>query len=88
MKKYFQSNESILLILLIILCIFLSVYNPQFYSIQNINSILRSSSTVMIVAFGMTILLTSGEVDLSVGALMSFVTVIVMDVINISGSVF
>ena len=42
----------------------------------------------MIVAFGMTILLTSGEVDLSVGALMSFVTVIVMDVINISGSLF
>ena len=88
MKKYFQSNEVILLVLLILLCLFLSFYNPQFYSIQNINSILRSSSTVMIVAFGMTILLTSGEVDLSVGALMSFVTVIVMDVINISGSIF
>ena len=88
MKKYFQSNETILFVLLIFLCIFLSFYNPQFYSIQNINSILRSSSTVMIVAFGMTILLTSGEVDLSVGALMSFVTVIVMDVINISGSIF
>ena len=88
MLKYFKSNESILFFLLIILCIFLSFYNPQFYSIQNINSILRSSSTVMIVAFGMTILLTSGEVDLSVGALMSFVTVIVMDVINISGSLF
>ena len=88
MLKYFKSNESILFFLLIILCIFLSFYNPQFYTIQNINSILRSSSTVMIVAFGMTILLTSGEVDLSVGALMSFVTVIVMDVINISGSLF
>ena len=88
MKKYFQSNEIILAALLILLCLFLCFYNPQFYSIQNINSILRSSSTVMIVAFGMTILLTSGEVDLSVGALMSFVTVIVMDVINISGSIF
>ena len=88
MKKYFQSNEAILFVILIVLCIFLSFYNPQFYAIQNINSILRSSSTVMIVAFGMTILLTSGEVDLSVGALLSFVTVIVMDVINISGSIF
>ena len=85
--KYFQTNESILFRLLVLLCIFISFYNPQFYSIQNIHSILRSSSTVMIVAFGMTILLTSGEVDLSVGALMSFVTVIVMDVINISGSI-
>ena len=88
MKKYFQSNEAILFVILIVFCIFLSFYNPQFYGIQNINSILRSSSTVMIVAFGMTILLTSGEVDLSVGALLSFVTVIVMDVINISGSIF
>ena len=39
-------------------------------------------------AINTAILLTSGEVDLSVGALMSFVTVIVMDVINISGSIF
>ena len=88
MTKFFQKNETILFFILILLLVFLSFYNPQFYSIQNINSILRSSSTVMIVAFGMTILLTSGEVDLSVGALLSFVTVIVMDVINISGSLF
>ena len=85
--KYFRTNESILFILLVLLCIFLSFYNPQFYSIQNIHSILRSSSTVMIVALGMTMLLTSGEVDLSVGALMSFVTVIVMDVVNITHSI-
>ncbi len=88
MSKFFQKNETILFLILLLLLVFLSFYNPQFYSIQNINSILRSSSTVMIVAFGMTILLTSGEVDLSVGALLSFVTVIVMDVINISGSLF
>jgi|TARA_B110000495_G_scaffold196264_1_gene204879 ribose transport system permease protein len=87
MKNIFKNNESILLLICIFLCIFLAAFNPQFYSIQNINSILRSSSTVMIVAFGMTILLTSGEVDLSVGALMSFVTIIVMDVINITGSI-
>lgn len=87
MMNLVKNNEGILFLICILLCIFLAIYNPQFYSIQNINSILRSSSTVMIVAFGMTILLTSGEVDLSVGALMSFVTIIVMDVINITGSV-
>ena len=87
MPKIFKNNETVLFLICAALCFFLALYNPQFYSIQNINSILRSSSTVMIVAFGMTILLTSGEVDLSVGALMSFVTVIVMDVINITGSI-
>ena len=87
MMNLVKNNEGILFLICILLCIFLAIYNPQFYSIQNINSILRSSSTVMIVAFGMTILLTSGEVDLSVGALLSFVTIIVMDVINITGSV-
>ena len=87
MKNLIKNNGVILFTTLLVLCVFLSIYNPQFYSIQNINSILRSSSTVMIVALGMTILLTSGEVDLSVGALMSFVTVIVMDITNKTGSV-
>jgi len=87
MSNIFKKNETILLFICIALCLFLSIYNPQFYSIQNIYSILRSSSTVMIVALGMTMLLTSGEVDLSVGALMSFVTVIVMDVVNITHSI-
>ena len=87
MTNIFKKNETILLFICIALCFFLAIYNPQFYSIQNIYSILRSSSTVMIVALGMTMLLTSGEVDLSVGALMSFVTVIVMDVVNITHSI-
>ncbi len=87
MSNFFKKNETILLFIVLALCLFLSIYNPQFYSIQNIYSILRSSSTVMIVALGMTMLLTSGEVDLSVGALMSFVTVIVMDVVNITHSI-
>ena len=87
MSNFFRKNETILLFIVLVLCLFLSIYNPQFYSIQNIYSILRSSSTVMIVALGMTMLLTSGEVDLSVGALMSFVTVIVMDVVNITHSI-
>ena len=87
MSNFFRKNETILLFIVLALCLFLSIYNPQFYSIQNIYSILRSSSTVMIVALGMTMLLTSGEVDLSVGALMSFVTVIVMDVVNITHSI-
>jgi ribose transport system permease protein len=87
MINLIKKNEGILFLICISLCIFLAIYNPQFYSIQNIHSILRSSSTVMIVALGMTILLTSGEVDLSVGALMSFVTVIAMDVINVTGSI-
>ena len=87
LKNILNNNGVVLLIGLILLSIFLSIYNSQFYSIQNINSILRSSSTVMIVAFGMTILITSGEVDLSVGTLFSFVTVIVMDVINSTHSI-
>ena len=87
MINLIKKNEGILFLICISLCIFFAIYNPQFYSIQNIHSILRSSSTVMIVALGMTILLTSGEVDLSVGALMSFVTVIAMDVINVTGSI-
>lgn len=69
------------------ICILISIVEPQFYSAANIIAILRQSAMVLIVACGMTMLLITAEVDLSVGASIAFVGVVAMDVMNITDSV-
>lgn len=72
----------VLLLLLAILCIGISIASSNFYSADNIVSILRQSAMVLIVAIGMTLLLICGEVDLSVGASMAFTGAVAMEVMN------
>jgi simple sugar transport system permease protein len=59
------------LILLVIQVSFFALYDPGFYSTLNINNILWFVPELGIIALGMTLLLTSGEFDLSVGAVFS-----------------
>ncbi|MEM7443198.1 MAG: ABC transporter permease [Pseudomonadota bacterium] len=76
----------VLIVLLAVLCVAISIGSSNFYSVENIVSILRQSSMVLIVAIGMTLLLISGEVDLSVGASMAFTGAVAMSVMNATSS--
>lgn len=78
----------VLIAALAVICLAISLVEPQFYSAANIIAILRQSAMVLIVACGMTMLLITAEVDLSVGASLAFVGAVAMDVINITDSVF
>lgn len=75
-------NEIILVAVLIIISIAISIGTPKFYSTTNILNILRDSSMAIIAGIGMTMLLITGEVDLSIGSLVAFVGVVTMDIIN------
>ncbi len=75
-------NEVILVGILALLCVLVSIGSPKFFSSTNILNVLRDSSMDIIAAIGMTMLLITGEVDLSIGSLVAFVGVITMDVIN------
>jgi ribose transport system permease protein len=81
-----NQNQLVLAAILVALCIGLSFASPQFYSGDNVIAILRQTALVLVVASGMTMLLITGEVDLSVGASLAFVGVVAMDVINVTGS--
>jgi simple sugar transport system permease protein len=62
-----------------ILCIVIAVFsgtNPRFVSAQNVSDILAFLPELGIIALGMTLLLTAGEFDLSVGAVFAFCPVI------------
>jgi len=86
-RKLLLFNEIILVLVLILISIILSIGSSKFYSTTNIINILRDSSMVIIAGIGMTMLLITGEVDLSIGSLIAFVGVVTMDVINKTNSV-
>ncbi len=58
--------------ILILLVIILAFSAPGFFSFRNFFNVLRNVSTQGIIAFGMTLLIISGEIDLSVGSSVAF----------------
>ena len=71
-----------LLALLVLLWIVLSVATPSFASSNNIANLLRQGSMIAIMAVGQTFVIITGGIDLSVGAVVGFGTVIVAMMIN------
>lgn len=58
--------------ILVVLCIILAFTAPNFLTAENILNILRTISMQGVIAFGMTMVIISGEIDLSVGSAAAF----------------
>ncbi len=58
--------------ILVALCVTLAIKAPNFLTTQNLLTILRSISMQGVIACGMTLVIIVGEIDLSVGASVSF----------------
>jgi len=59
-------------VILLILCAVLAVKAENFFSTDNLLNVLRNVSMQGIIAFGMTMVIISGEIDLSVGSAVAF----------------
>jgi sugar transport system permease protein len=68
--KYVKS--SIMELILLTLCIILAFKAENFFSTDNLLNVLRNVSMQGIIAFGMTMVIISGEIDLSVGSMVAF----------------
>jgi ribose transport system permease protein len=68
-RRLFATRESGVLVALIVLIIFMSFLSPYFLKTQNLFNVLRGMSTIGIMAIGMTMVIVSGGIDLSVGSL-------------------
>ena len=78
-------RESAILLVLIAIVIIFSCLSPQFFKLSNFMTILRQVSILAIVSVGMTVVLVSGGIDLSVGSIVSVVSVITsMAAVNLS----
>lgn len=71
-----------LLALLVLLWVALSVATPSFATRINVENLLRQGSMIAILAVGQTFVIITGGIDLSVGAVVGFCTVIAAMMIN------
>ncbi|HHW47565.1 MAG TPA: ABC transporter permease [Clostridiaceae bacterium] len=69
-------NEYGVFLVLIAIFILFSIYAPNFFQIKNMFNVARQISTLGIVAVGMTIVMISGGIDLSVGYQISLINVL------------
>jgi ribose/xylose/arabinose/galactoside ABC-type transport system permease subunit len=58
--------------ILVALGVYLSIRAPNFLTLDNLLAVLRSISMQGLIAFGMTLVIIVGEIDLSVGAMAAF----------------
>ena len=86
LQRIMQSKLGFLSLVLILLVLGLSIASEKFFTSANAIAILRQASLVLIVGVGMTFLLISAEVDISVGASLGFASCVVMDVVNQTNS--
>jgi ribose transport system permease protein len=69
LRRIFRTREIGVLAALLVLCVVMSFASPYFLKPQNLFNVLRGMSTIGIMAIGMTMVIVSGGIDLSVGSL-------------------
>ena len=68
-KEFLIKNKS--LVVLVIFCIVITLLNPRFLTVSNILNVLRQTSINSIIAAGMTFVILTGGIDLSVGSILA-----------------
>ncbi|MBB6453650.1 ribose transport system permease protein [Salirhabdus euzebyi] len=81
-------SEYSVIIAFIIIFIAAALMNDRFLSLQNQMNILLQVSTIGIIALGMTVVMISGGIDLSVGSVLAMVGVFSVMALNASESIF
>ena len=84
--RKFQDQYTIMLITVLMILVATLLQGATFLSLPNFINIIRNNSIVGIIAFGMSLVIISGNIDLSVGAQMVLVASLTLEVVNRSGS--
>ncbi|MDE2820414.1 MAG: ABC transporter permease [Chloroflexota bacterium] len=74
--KLFGNQESIILFGLLLLIFLVGIANPRFLQERNISDILQGNAYIAVAALGMTMVIVTGNIDISVGSLVGLLAVI------------
>lgn len=80
-------NKYGVLMAFIIIFVASALLSPTFLRVSNLLNVLRQISIIGILAVGMTCVIVSGGIDLSIAAIIALVTVLVADTLRAYGSV-
>ena len=85
--KYLNNGEVALGIIFLIIFIFFSFASEYFFSLRNIMNVSGQLSIILIASVGFAVLLIAGEVDISIGSLLAFVAIPLVQIMNHTESV-
>jgi ribose transport system permease protein/rhamnose transport system permease protein len=74
--KALASQEALLAIAVIGLAIAVGLYNPRFLAARNLSDVLLGNAYIAVAAVGMSMVIISGNIDISVGALIGVLATI------------
>ena len=85
-KQYFRqrTTEQILIVVLIVFFIMMIILSPYFLTKRNIINIMRQISINGLISVGMTLVILSGGIDLSVGSILAICGMIMARMVQIS----
>lgn len=81
------NNYMIYIIFVVIFFLFTIFLGSSFFSASNLLNVLRQTAMISIMAVAMTFVISSGEIDLSIGAIVALTAIIVAKIINATGSI-
>lgn len=76
LKRIFASQEAVLLLALISLFIIVGSINPRYIAERNLYSIFLGNAYIAVAAIGMSMVIISGNIDISVGSLIGVLATI------------
>ena len=74
--RLFGNQESVILFGLLLLIFVIGIANPRFLQERNISDILQGNAYIAVAALGMTMVIVTGNIDISVGSLVGLLAVI------------
>lgn len=73
---------------LLVLCIILSILTPRFLTINNLRNVFTQVSVNAVIAAGMTFVILTGGIDLSVGSILAIAGAVAASIVKSTGNVF
>lgn len=73
------------LIMILLLCVVMAIADPRFFRVQNLMIILQDASIYMVLAMGMTLVITGRGIDLSIGSIAALSGVVMAMLIKDAG---
>jgi ribose/xylose/arabinose/galactoside ABC-type transport system permease subunit len=74
--KLYGNQESVIVFGLLLLIFFIGIANPRFLQERNLSDILSGNAYIAVAALGMSMVIITGNIDISVGSLVGLLAVI------------